>query len=112
MKKLIFSFLVIIFIYIPVSSQGLEEQYTEKMDDILSEYSINFDSIKEYPFETLWETAKEALKKPFVLSFDIFYKIIAVMLLTTFINFFTFESIKVSDTINMIASLVMFNTIS
>jgi len=111
MKKLIFSVLVIIFISIPVSAQGLEEQYTEKMDDILSEYSINFDNLKEYPFETLWETAKEALKKPFGLSFDIFYKITAVMLLTTFINFFTFESIKVSDTINMIASLVMFNTI-
>ena len=110
MKKILFSVLIIFFTAIPVSAQGIEHQYTEKIENILSEYSINFEQLKEYPFETLWDCVKKSLGKPFDTSLDVFYRITAILLITAFINFFTSDNNAVAKIINMVAALVMFHT--
>lgn len=112
MKKAIISFLAIILFAMPVSAQDIEKDYSYKVDDIVSEYNIDFDNLKDYPFETIWGIVKTQLKNNFIFPYSYLYKIISILLITAFINFFNFDSNKeISQLINTVAMLLMFYSV-
>lgn len=112
MKKLIVSVFVIIICALPVSAQDIEKDYSQKIDEIVSEYNIEFDNLTEHPVETIWDIIKTQVKNYFVLPVDSLYKIISILLITTLINFLNFENNKdISQLINTVAMLLMFYSV-
>ena len=112
MKRILISVVVIIAFSLPVYAQEAEKDYSQKIDNILSEYNIDFDSLTEYPFETILDVIKEQVKDYFTLPVNSMYKIISVLLITVLINFLNFESNKeISQLINTVAMLLMFYTV-
>ena len=88
MKKCLLIIIIIISVSMPVCAQENENKYYDKAESFITEYGIDFEKLKDYPFETLWETAKEAAFKGISKPLNIFYKITAVLILTSFINLF------------------------
>ncbi|MBR2028913.1 MAG: hypothetical protein IKA10_08020 [Oscillospiraceae bacterium] len=112
MKKLVIAVVVIIFLSLPVSAQGTDNGYSYRLEELLSEYNISYDKLKEYPFETLWETVKKEIKDYFVVPLDSLYKITAILLVTAMINFLNFDNNRqIVQIINMVAMLIMFYTV-
>lgn len=111
MKKIILIITAIIFFSIPVSADGIEDRYTQKLENIVTEYEIDFDKLKENPFETLYECVKKTIKAPIDKSLNIVYKTAGVLLLTSFINLFSLGNNDVSKTINTVAVAVIFYTV-
>ncbi len=112
MKKLVLIVLIFISLCMPVAAQDNKNMYYEKVDDFISSYNIDFEKLKEYPFETLWDAAKSAIKRGLTNPLRIFYKITAVLLLTSFINFFAADQSKqIIFVVNTVAVLVLFSNV-
>ncbi|MBE6877618.1 MAG: hypothetical protein E7488_00410 [Ruminococcaceae bacterium] len=111
-KKITFVALIFITVCMPVHAQETGNSYYEKAEDFISEYDMDFDKLKEYPFETLWYTAKSSVKKGLAGPLKIFCRISAVLLLTSFINFFiTEQSKQIIFVVNTVAVLVLFSNV-
>ena len=114
MKTKIFAILLMITMFLPVTVFAEEEYnyYQSKTEEIVQKYNIEFEKIKEYPFETLWDVVKNTVKKSIEKPFVIFYQIFAVILLTSFVNFLTFDNNKQAVSIvNIVAVLILFYNI-
>ena len=112
MKKILIIFIIIIFMAVPVSAQDIDNGYEQKIDNILVEYNIDFDKLKEYPFETLWDAVKTEIKEYFVLPLGSLYKITAILLVAALINFLNFDNNRqIAQIIDMVAMLIMFYTV-
>ena len=111
-KKLILILAVVFLVSIPVSAQENTNLYHNKAGDFIGEYGIDFEDIKNYPFETLWDTVKQSVKKGLTSPLKIFAKITALLIITSFINLFSSSSSdKVSDIVNIVCVLVLFSNI-
>ena len=112
-KKIIIIIMLFLGACVPVSAEESDNTYYEKAAEFADEYNIDFDNLKEYPFETLWETAKTAIKKGLVSPLKIFYKITAILLLTSFISLFASDfSGQIVYTVNTVTMLVLFINVS
>ena len=113
MKTKIFAFLLMLTIFLPVTVFADEEYnyYQSKTEEIVQKYNIDFEKIKEYPFETLWDVVKSTVRKSIEKPFVIFYQIFAVILLTSFVNFLTFDNKQAVSIVNIVAVLILFYNI-
>ena len=82
MKKIVLIFVMFILVCLPVSAQQSEEQgnssYYNKAESFAAEYGIDFKTLKENPFDTLWNTALSAVKKALTSPAKIFGRITAI----------------------------------
>ena len=113
MKKIVLIFVMFILVCLPVSAQQSEEQgnssYYNKAESFAAEYGIDFKTLKENPFDTLWNTALSAVKKALTSPAKIFGRITAILLLTSFINLFSQDGSKqIVQLINAVTMLVLF----
>lgn len=107
MKKIIIAFMAIFLLAIPVSAQT--NTYEEKIAEFSEQNNIDFNSLKEYPFETLWDVAKNAVKDNAIKPIKVFCKISAILLLSSFLNFFVSDSSKeMIKLINVLCVLIVF----
>lgn len=113
MKKLILTVLIFAAVCIPVYAAESENVYYEKVTAFVEEYDVDFHNLKNYPFETLWDAVKKAVTDKFKSPFELFFRITAVLLLTSFINFFASDRYKqIVNTVNVVTMLVLFTNIS
>ena len=111
MKKIFLILTVVFLCAMPVSAQ--ENIYNDKVTDFISEYNIDFEGIKEYPFKTLWGTVKETVKNGINKPSKVFYKIVAVLLITSLIGFFATDNTKqIINIVNIVSVLVLFVNIT
>ena len=112
MKKIAIAIFVIIIMAIPVSAQDMDIVYSRQIDNIISEYSIDFEKLKEYPFETIWDMVKTNIKNYLVVPVGALYKITSILMIATLINFLNFDNNKqIAQIINTVAMLIMFYTV-
>lgn len=112
MKKTAVAIFVIIIMAMPVSAQDMDNVYSRQIDNIISEYSIDFEKLKEYPFETIWEVVKTNIKNYFALPLGALYKITSILLVATLINFLNFDNNRqIAQIIDTVAMLIMFYTV-
>ena len=112
MKKIIFTLIIILTVALPVSAQQEVTSYENDIGNIISQYGLDFEKIKEYPFETLYDTAKTAIKNTLHKSLQPFYKVTAVIIITSFINLFNFDyTNQVTKIINIISVAVIFYSV-
>ncbi len=109
MRKILILLLVIVFFAVPVSAEEIYQDYDQKIDNIVSEYDVDFDKVKQQPFENMWQIIKNTSVKAVSKPMAVFYKILAVLIITALINFFSFEGSKqIARFINIISVLAVF----
>ena len=109
MKKIIIPLIFILFFAVPVSAHDMEENYVLQINDITDEYGLDFEQLKDYPLETLWQTVKNSIIKSLNAPLKTFYSITAITLITAFINFFAEDTKgKISRIINTVSVLLLF----
>ena len=108
MKKCLLIIIIIISVCMPVYAHENENKYYDKAESFITEYGIDFEKLKDYPFETLWGTAKETAFKGVSKPLNVFYKITAVLILTSFINLFASDNSKhIVYVINAVTIMVL-----
>ena len=113
MKKLILILLIFVFACMPAYAEENDNIYHSKVTEFTEEYGVDFAKLKEYPFETIWDTAKEAVTDKIKSPLKLFAKITSVLLLTSFINFFASDQHKLLiSTINTVTMIVLFTNMS
>ena len=111
MKKFIYIIPLILCLSVQVSAQE-ENTYYSTAENFISEYSVDFEQLKEKPFEALLETAGTAVKKAVGKPLKIFYKITAVLLMSSFISLFSSGiSDKVMNVVNVVTMTVLFTNV-
>lgn len=112
MKKIVFIFLFILCFSVTAYAEEADDIYHNKAKDFVSEYNIDFEQLKEYPFETLWDAVKAAAEDAVSKPFKLFFRITALLLLTSFINLFSAGiSGKVTNVVNIVTMLVLFTNV-
>ncbi len=107
MKKIIIAFMVFFLLAFPVSAQT--NTYEDKILEFTEQNNIDYDALKQSPFETLWDTIKNAFFENFTKPLKVFYKISAILILSAFLNFFVSDSSKeMVKLINTLCILVVF----
>ncbi|MEG1049074.1 MAG: hypothetical protein RSE24_00880, partial [Oscillospiraceae bacterium] len=81
----------------------------QPLENIMENSDIEFESIKESPIKSIFEVAKQSVIEGVSKPLSVFYKISAVLILSSMINFFaTAQSKNVSQFVNMVCVLVIF----
>lgn len=112
-KKIVVTILIFAVACIPVSAQETDSTYYNKAEEFADEYHIDFENLREHPFESIWDTAKKAVMQGITSPLKIFYKISAILLITSFVSFFAADFSKQTvQTVNTVTMLVLFANVS
>ena len=103
-------FLAICLYSMPVCAQEqYDSYYDDNVDKIVSEYSIEFNRLKDNPFEYLFSVVKDALKSGTSNSLDIYIQIAVIVIASSMINFLSVnQSVSIHKFINVISVFVIF----
>lgn len=85
MKRFLYIILLFLFVSIPVSAEE-GNSYINQAEDFVQQYDIDFNEIKEKGFSYIWDSIKSVSKQKTTATLNVFYKITAILLLTSFIN--------------------------
>ena len=109
MKKIIVSILLILCVSLPVSAIESEEKYLSQIDEMISEYNIDFENLKEYPFETLWNSAVKSFKEYFRLPIKSLVTTMSVLLISAFVNLLhPDKDNQITTIINLVVTILLF----
>ena len=86
--------------------------YEKELNDIVSEYNIDFAGIKENYIEYIKEEIKSVISKNFSVPVNLYLRISAVLILVSMINHFSHSQVSQTvKTVNIIGVLVIFKDI-
>ena len=114
MKKLIIILTITLFVIfsVPVCAGNTDNTYEKAIENIISEKNINFEDIKEYPFETIMDIIRQSVKNATQYPFVIFGKIAAVIIFSSMINYFAVPQAEtIVPLINIVSIMIILNNV-
>ena len=112
MKRLLVVICMLFLFSTPAYAQEENIVYEKELNDIISEYNIDFAKIKENYADYIKEEIKFVISKNFSVPINLYFRISAVLILVSMINQFSHS--QVSQTVkivNIIGVLVIFKEI-
>lgn len=112
MKKILLIITLFFAITIPVYAEDGSSSYENGFKSFIEEYEIDFDLLKEKPFETLWSAAEKAVKDTAKQPLYLFGKIAAVLILSSIVNLFAAgQYLPIAKVVNTVSVLLIFSNI-